>query len=209
MIPVSLSLVSSKPVINDLLVELFEKEGKGWFRVVSGSMTPLIEVNDRVLVRKENIKQIGVGDIILFKEQGVLVVHRVLGKFCENGRLYFLQRGDCGGSVGRIAAENVMGKVVAVEKKGRVLRLQGWKKIVNTLLGINNYASYHLGVRVDAIKATLRDKPGFQCLRLSYRILKKPFIFLNRGIVRLLMAGVWIGTRWEAKGEKLKAKGEK
>jgi hypothetical protein len=39
-------------IIKDMLFELFEKEEKGWFRVISGSMMPLIDINDRVLVRK-------------------------------------------------------------------------------------------------------------------------------------------------------------
>ena len=36
-------------LISDLQRQLFENEGKGWFRIISGSMRPLIEVHDRIL----------------------------------------------------------------------------------------------------------------------------------------------------------------
>ena len=34
--------------------EFFQIKGNGWFRIVSNSMSPLIEINDRVLVKKVN-----------------------------------------------------------------------------------------------------------------------------------------------------------
>lgn len=193
-------------IIKDMLFELFEKEKKGWFRVVSESMSPLISANEKVLVRKEGSMEIGLRDIILFRCQDVLVTHRVVDKIWEDGLLYFIERGDRGGSAGIVPIENVLGKVIAVEKNGQYLRLDcGWGKMVNTILGINNYASYQIGARVDVIKKGLRDKPGFQFWKFFYRILKKPFIFLNRGMVRLITSGIWMITKFKAQSSKFKA----
>jgi signal peptidase I len=187
-------------IIKDMLFELFEKEKKGWFRVISDSMSPLIEVNERVLVRKEGLKQIRLRDIILFGDMDVLVTHRVVGRIYENGRLYLLQKGDRGGSASKIPSESVLGRIVAVEKNGRLLRLDcGWGRMVNTLLGINNYALYQIGTRADVIKKGLRDKPGFRFLKFFYRILKKPFILLNRGMVKLITSGIWMITKVKGK----------
>ena len=36
------------PLIKEMQTELFQKQGEGWFRVVSGSMRPLIDVDDRI-----------------------------------------------------------------------------------------------------------------------------------------------------------------
>jgi signal peptidase I len=196
-------------IIKDMLFELFEKEKKGWFRIISGSMSPLIDINDRVLVRKVSQSEVKLRDIILFKSDDVLITHRVVGKFYNNGQLCFIQKGDRGGLALSVTAQNVLGKVIAVEKNGQYLRLdRGWGRMVNTLLGINNYASYQIGIRVDVIKEELRDKPGFQFWKLFYRILKKPFILLNRGMVRLLLAGAWIGTRWEDRGKEQEVRGK-
>lgn len=199
----------SNQLLNELLCKLFEKEEKGWFRVISNSMSPFIGINERVLVRRKVSGEIGLGDIILFGDQDVLVTHRVVGRIYENGRLYLLQKGDRGGSASKIPSESVLGRVVAVEKNGRLLRLDcGWGKMVNTLLGINNYASYQIGTRVDVIKEGLRDRPGFQFWKLFYRILKKPFILLNRGMIRLLLAGACIATRREDRGKEQEVRGK-
>ncbi|OGW51563.1 MAG: hypothetical protein A2Y81_08965 [Nitrospirae bacterium RBG_13_43_8] len=191
-------------IIKDMLFELFEKEKKGWFRVISGSMSPLVEINDRVLVKKE--REIGLRDIILFGYQDVLVTHRVVGRIYENGRLYLLQKGDRGGSASKIPSESVLGRVVAIEKNGRLLRLDsGWGRMVNTVLGINNYMLYRVSAKVEVIKRRLRYKPGFQCMKLFYRISKKPFILLNGGMLRLFTAGIWIITKFKAQSSKFKA----
>jgi signal peptidase I len=196
-------------LIREMQDELFHLNGKGWFRIISGSMSPLIDINDRVLVRKVSQSEVKLRDIILFKSDDVLITHRVVGKFYNNGQLYFIQKGDRGGLALSVTAQDVLGKVIAVEKNGQYLKLDcGWGRMVNTILGINNYASYQIGTRVDVIKKELRDKPGFQFLKLFYRILKKPFILLNRGMVRLLLAGAWIGTRWEDRGKEQEVRGK-
>lgn len=193
-------------IIKDMLFELFEKEMKGWFRVISDSMSPLIEVNERVLVRKEGLKQIRLGDIILFRIEDVFVTHRVIRKSWKNDHLYFVERGDRGGSASKIPFESVLGRVVAIEKNGRLLRLDsGWGRMVNTVLGINNYMVYRVSAKVEVIKRRLRDKPGFQCMKLFYRISKKPFILLNGGMSRLFTAGIWIITKFKAQSSKFKA----
>lgn len=97
-----------------------------------------------------------------------------------------------------IAPESVMGKVVTIEKRGRVLTLEsGRGRIVNSFLGIKNCVSYKLDTKINAIKKMLRDKPGFKWVRLFYRIFKKPFILFKEGMVRILLAGIWIGIRWD------------
>ena len=193
----------SEEVLEELWEEILSRNGKVYLRVVSGSMAPLFAVGDRVLVRKVRVKDIKVGNIVFFKGRNVDLAHRVVGKFYKNGQLYFLQRGDQGGPGGIVLAESVLGMVVAVEKNGRLLRLEyGCGRIANTFLGMHNYASYWMCAGVDAIKKKLSDKPGFQCLKPFYRILKKPFVFINRAMVRLLLAGMGMAMKANTRDKK-------
>ena len=53
-------------LIKEMQTELFKKQGEGWFRIVSGSMRPLIDVGDRILARHVSTAEIKPRDIILF-----------------------------------------------------------------------------------------------------------------------------------------------
>lgn len=176
-------------VIAEMQEELFCKQGEGWFRIISGSMRPLIDAQDRVLAKRMEADEVKPGDIILFKNSNALVTHRVMERYYENRGLFFLQKGDRGGSVGMIPAESVLGKVVAIEKNGTVLRLdRGRGRIVNTVLGINNYAGYRVSTKITEVKKRFRDKRGSQCLELLYRGVKKLFVLLNRAMLRIFAA---------------------
>ena len=181
-------LVDSKAeLISEMQEELFLKQGQGWFRIVSGSMQPLIDVHDRVLAQRINPADVQPGDIILFKNSMALVTHRVVKKYYTNGQLLFLQRGDRGGLAGMISAETVLGKIVALEKNKTVLRLdRGKGRIMDTFFGTKNRSGYRVSKKVAAVRERLRDKRGFQCMRLIYRAFKWPFYLLNRAMVKIV-----------------------
>ena len=180
-------LDSKTELIREMQEELFLKRGQGWFRIVSGSMQPLIDVHDKVLAVKTNPAEVKPGHIILFKNSGALVTHRVVKRIYENGNLFLLQRGDREGLAGMIKAESVLGKIVALEKDGEILRLdQGRGRIIDTLLGLKNCAGYEVSTKVDVFKKRLKDKRGFPYLKFFYRALKWPFSFLNKAIVHIV-----------------------
>ncbi len=168
-------------LIRELQEELFEKEGEGWFRIVSGSMRPLIDVGDRVLAKRVGLSDVKARDIVVLRNREVLVTHRVLKIFEKDGTTVIFQKGDSGSYASLVAAECVTGKVVAIEKDGRILRLdRGRIRVVNTLLGLRNSLFYQFDVKIRIVKQWLRDKPGFPYLRRVYRILRKPFTFLKQ-----------------------------
>ncbi len=175
-------------IISEMQEELFLKQGEGWFRVVSSSMSPLISVQDRILVKKVESHNIKPRDIILFKNSTVFVTHRVLKSIRENGKVMILQRGDAGGSAGLIDSESVLGKVIGVEKKVRVLSLhKGKGRLLNRYFGLRNYLSYRFNQNIRLFKQRLRDKPGFPFLRAIYRIFKKPLYLMNRAVIKLFI----------------------
>jgi signal peptidase I len=151
-------------------------------------MSPLIEINDRVLVKKVNSSEIKLGDIILFKNNGTSVTHRVIRFSRQDGRVLVLQKGDASNYASFIPSDDVIGKVITIEKNGKFLNLNSYQgRAINGFLGWENYISYRFGLSIGSIKQYLRDKPGFIFARALYRGLKKPFRYMHRIIVRIVI----------------------
>jgi signal peptidase len=65
--------------------------------VSSGSMIPVLNVGDIIIVRGVDPSQIGIGSIIIFhspRSYETPIVHRVIAIQNENGGLYFKTKGD-------------------------------------------------------------------------------------------------------------------
>ena len=65
-------------------------------QVVSGSMRPLLKVNDSVEVKRLTINQIRIGDIVCLKlnEHQELIIHRVVGRESIKGKIKLYTQGD-------------------------------------------------------------------------------------------------------------------
>ena len=137
---------ASPELLNELWEELFLKTGKLWGRTSSGSMRPLIPANNRVLVERIGPDQIRFGDIAMFRSEKRLVIHRVLGKRHEQGRLAFLQKGDYNAEASFIPATAILGRVRAVERNDtEVCLVSGrWRAIQ---IALACYSLVTLGVK--------------------------------------------------------------
>jgi hypothetical protein len=94
------------------------------FIAVSGSsMLPLVRDGDHVLVA-HGFAGVRRGDIVVLRREGRLIAHRVLRIYGGNAGSTFITKGD---SVYRLdppsSADQVLGRVLAVRRKGRHLRL--------------------------------------------------------------------------------------
>jgi len=113
--------------------------------VVSGSMEPAINKGDLLFLRgmdAEDIKEQDgdhEGDIIVYDAKGLWegapedpIVHRVVDKYKEDGRWYFITKGDANAKVDEepVSASRVIGVVC-----GRVPYV-GWVKIVMSDFGL-------------------------------------------------------------------------
>ncbi len=176
------NVIKANPrLIREMQTELFQKQGQGWFRIVSGSMRPLIDVEDRIFAKGVSATGIKPGDIILFKTAEAQVTHRVVKIARQNGRTAILQKGDAGAYSSTIPLGSVMGRVTAIEKNGRILSLEkGRIRLLNTVLGIKNCRLYRFDKKMSLAKGWLRNKPGFRYLRAVYRMFKMPFGILNQ-----------------------------
>lgn len=86
--------------------------------IVSGSMEPIIEVKDAVVVRRCEAKDIKIGDVITYRSMdeafyGILITHRVVNIEEENGEKVYITKGDSNETVDRIPVKfsQIQGKV--------------------------------------------------------------------------------------------------
>lgn len=113
-------------------------------RVNGGSMSPVLRTGDMIYVGPVKADELAAGDIILFKRAGDLVAHRLIKKIgtatvfsSNNGRCpyFFLTKGDTFPYPDdRIEGKDIIGRVYAVEKHGRMLDLRkGTFSVLNKL----------------------------------------------------------------------------
>lgn len=92
--------------------------GFGIYTVATGSMDPEYKVRDLLLASKKDAKDIVVGDDVVYmgKEgnlSGKIIVHRVIQKFDNNGRISFITKGISNGlSDPEIDESQVLGVVL-------------------------------------------------------------------------------------------------
>ena len=88
--------------------------------IISGSMSPEIEIGDLVLVKRTNPEEVQLGDVLMFREQHARISHRVIEiREDERGQPLFVTKGDANANPDSdpVIAEQVMGKVIRVFPK--------------------------------------------------------------------------------------------
>jgi hypothetical protein len=94
-----------------------------WFAVEGQSMTPLLREGDSVLVShgREGVQR---GSVVLFRQKGKLVAHRVLRITRDSEGSTLTTKGDSLRSIDApVPADNIVGRVVAIKRQERKLRL--------------------------------------------------------------------------------------
>ena len=146
----------SRELLSELWEERFLKNGSLWGRVYSGSMRPLIRVNDRVFVERLEPRQLRFGDIVLFKTENGLVIHRVLGKWRAQGALHFLQKGDFNPDAECVSAACVLGRVRAVDRDGAVVNfVSGKGYIIQVAMACYSLAAFGMKQAIGLISGKL------------------------------------------------------
>lgn len=96
------------------------------------SMFPLI--SNIILVEPATAKDIKGGDIVVYSAGKRMVAHRLIRKITRNGKKILLTKGDTFVDSSEVLPEDVIGKVIEVEKWGIKLNLKkGVGKFINTI----------------------------------------------------------------------------
>ncbi len=106
------------------------------FRARGGSMSPFIRDGDVLKVKPAEVSEIKLGDVIFCRTGNRIVAHRVIKKVSENGKGFLVTKGDSSpNSDEPLHPEDLLGKVVTVERNGLSLRFDGRvARLINLLL---------------------------------------------------------------------------
>jgi hypothetical protein len=107
-------------IVDDLAIEALRRHGRLSIRVRGGSMVPFIRDGDIVTVSEIAPSGPGIGDVICYETKPRrLFVHRVVA--CDGERLFV--KGDALAFTEVIERDQVLGKIVALERRGMLRRL--------------------------------------------------------------------------------------
>jgi len=95
---------------------------------VGGSMSPCIKKGDLLVVKPIAFEEVGIGEIVAYRKDeshSVLTTHRVVAQGKDGDQRYLITKGDR--NLYRdfpLSPQDVLGKVVGIERKGRVVSLE-------------------------------------------------------------------------------------
>jgi signal peptidase I len=170
-------------VLNDLWEELITKNETCWARVISSSMSPMIRSGDQVLVERTGYDNLRFGDIIVFKNDKRLIVHRIIGKREVGGEYYLLEKGDAVLQSSLVPPKQIIGRVVNIRKQGKtILVISGFGRLFQLILACISYTSLRLSVMLKNILFWRKHISHKQRYDLAYR---RTIFFLYRIVLGL------------------------
>ena len=116
----------------------FDIFGYRFYIIMSGSMEPEIKTGDMIITKE--CKNYEIGDVIAFKNTGLVTAHRIVEKSSEDGEELFRTKGDNNNTVDRelVRKEQIRGKTInTIPKVGTaVLYLKTHWIILVLLIGV-------------------------------------------------------------------------
>lgn len=125
-------------IIRATVFKKFDIFGYRFYIIMSGSMEPEIKTGDMIITKECNNYEIG--DVIAFKNTGLVTAHRIVEKLSEDGEELFRTKGDNNNTVDRelVRKEQIRGKTInTIPKVGTaVLYLKTHWIILVLLIGV-------------------------------------------------------------------------
>ncbi len=109
----------------ELAAEVLRTSGYLRLRVTGASMLPAIWPGDVLCVRSLGPELAMPGDVVLCRREGGLVAHRAMRRVSHEDGIQWVLRGDsAAGNDGPASSDELLGKIVAVERGSRRLSPQ-------------------------------------------------------------------------------------
>lgn len=193
-------MLKHKKILYKLGEEYIKERGNLWLTVISGSMKPLIQIGDKVLVKSVKYEEIKRGDIVIFKEGDIpFSTHRVIDIRRKNNKCYYLEKGDQNITGTWIREESIIGQVIAIKRKdGRVIQVKMNTNILmkmnTTLLVIFLMITHAISTIAKIISRCAKKAKVFTILKRPYRhflgIITRGSYIINKGLVFLFIKGM-------------------
>ncbi|NIM90444.1 MAG: signal peptidase I [Candidatus Aminicenantes bacterium] len=112
-------------VLLELTKDIFKKRKSVRFQAKGWSMRPFIQDGDFITVSPVESSSVKTGEVVFYlADENKVIVHRVMGKQKKEGGMTLLIKGDAAfGPPERVDIQKALGKVVAIERKGRIRRI--------------------------------------------------------------------------------------
>ncbi len=175
-------------------METYKKKGRCWWPVSGNSMAPLIHPGDRVLVVSIPVDRVRLGDIIVFKRNGDLIVHRVLKKLRAADNVRFMEKGDGTHISGLAGGDTIVGRVNMI--KGKVKRLN-----LNSPLSRLTSLILSLWFRFSSSAVYRLECSGIRAISQTGRVLA-PLILVTSNILVRLCFLVWYPSGLLVRGDR-------
>ncbi len=111
------------PHLNNDFGFLNVKDKINCVKPVGDSMLPLIKDGDKVFIKRSQPTEMKVGDVIAFETPQSITIHRIIGKKIRNSLPLLIEKGDNNLHSSPVIEGDIIGKVFAIERSGRIIRL--------------------------------------------------------------------------------------
>lgn len=164
----------------ELSNEILSKGSYLRFQAHGGSMSPFIRDGDVLEIKPAEVSEIKLGDVIFYRIESRVAAHRVIKRVSRNGKVSLVTKGDSSPTSDEpLHAEDLLGKVVTVERNGLSLSLDTrLSRLINLLWAkISPFSGYIYppGMKLKRnIRRTLgKLLPYIQGLKLYRKLSKK------------------------------------
>lgn len=159
---------------------------------LGNSMLPLIKDGDKIFIKRSKPTEMKVGDVIAFETPNSITIHRVIGKKFRNGQLFLIEKGDNNLHSNHITEGNIVGKVFAVERSGRIIRLDTklWRMMGSIIVFSSHFFT---NIPREVFMKRRRSKFSLGNLRILHNLILSPPKF---GIWALFYFQSWGKESW-------------
>jgi signal peptidase I len=145
-----LSMNAREDASNALVEEVVRSIGEVRLRVFGTSMAPAMLPGDLVSIRRASLDEISLGEVVLFRQNGRLFVHRVVGRNEVSAagnpeEPLLITRGDrLRHDDPPVSSRELLGRVVSIERNNRKIELapHGSNGLFARLLRASEHATY-------------------------------------------------------------------
>lgn len=112
------------------IVGALKRRGRISLRVHGTSMQPWVRPKDIALIRKISLENVRCGDVVLFRRENHLLVHRIVQKSGSLDATQLFSKGDAHPtSDGVVQEQELLGRVVRIYRHGRRIDLDAPRQL--------------------------------------------------------------------------------
>ncbi len=172
----------------DFAEELLEDNHQLSFSMRGNSMYPALKSGDVGIVEKCSITDIQIGDIIVFKQNGELVAHRLVKIIVNDGTHLLVAKGDKNMHPDKpFAIEALIGKVCSFQRRNKKKRLESHKMKLNRFIAL-----YFSTLAIPIYDLMLRTKSKLNSLGSGLKSIKNNISIVSKQSERILFGNIII-----------------